>query len=123
MLSHLARPLFREMPETLPSFWGKWYTVKRKSNFWWIEIVTPDQCRMGRAAARIGIREVAQWAKISTNTVIRFERGEKLKDSTIRLIQAILETTGVTFIEDDGKGPGVRFKPRPVAGKSGKPRR
>jgi len=78
---------------------------------------------MGRAAAKIGMKELSRRARISTNTLIRLERGDPLKDSTLKAIQTILEDAGVTFIADNGKGPGVRFKPKSAAGKGRDPRR
>jgi transcriptional regulator with XRE-family HTH domain len=75
--------------------------------------MTPDQCRMARAAVKLGIKELSTLAKISTNTLVRFERGEKLKDSTIETIQAVLEAAGVEFISANGGGPGVRLKRKP----------
>ncbi|AXV15279.1 transcriptional regulator [Neorhizobium sp. SOG26] len=70
----------------------------------------PSQCRMARAALELGVRELAAMARVSTNTITRFERGEALKDRTIDDIRAALEAAGVVFIEANGGGPGVRLK-------------
>lgn len=70
----------------------------------------PSQCRMARAALELGVRELAAMARVSTNTITRFERGEALKDRTIDDIRAALEAAGVVFIESNGGGPGVRLK-------------
>ena len=43
-------------------------------------IILPVQCRMARAALGMGVRELASAAKVSTDTVARFERGEELKE-------------------------------------------
>ncbi|MFO1126345.1 MAG: transcriptional regulator [Methylocystis sp.] len=72
--------------------------------------MTPSQCRMARAALELGVRELADAAKVSTNTVTRFERGEELRERTIAAIRAALEAAGVEFIARNGGGPGVRLR-------------
>ena len=46
------------------------------------------------------------------NTVVRFERGEDLKQSTIDQLRAVLEAAGVEVIAENGGGPGVRLAKR-----------
>jgi transcriptional regulator with XRE-family HTH domain len=75
-------------------------------------MILPIQCRMARAALGMGVRELAAAAKVSVDTVARFERGEELKERTIDAIQRTLETAGVQFIDEDGGGPGVRLRKR-----------
>lgn len=72
--------------------------------------MTPAQCRMARAALELGIRELAEAAKVSTNTIARLERGEDLRERTVDAIRATLESAGVEFIDENGGGPGVRLK-------------
>lgn len=72
----------------------------------------PTQCRMARAALELGVRELAELAKVSTNTITRFERGEILKERTVQDIRAALESAGIVFIEQNGNGPGVRLRDR-----------
>ncbi|UHD47841.1 helix-turn-helix domain-containing protein [Aureimonas altamirensis] len=67
---------------------------------------------MARAALDIGVRELAELAQVSTNTITRFERGEELKPRTVDAIRAALEAAGVVFIEQNGHGPGVRLRDR-----------
>lgn len=62
------------------------------------EMITPMQSKMARAAIGMGLRELAKAAGVSTNTVIRFERGEDLLPRTLSAIQAVLEGSGITFI-------------------------
>ena len=57
-------------------------------------ILQPVQCRMARAALGMGVRELAAAAKVSTDTVARFERGEELKERTIDALQRALEAAG-----------------------------
>ena len=67
---------------------------------------------MARAALGLGVRELAAAAKVSVDTVARFERGEELKERTIEALQRALEAAGVRFIDENGGGPGVRLRKR-----------
>ena len=69
-------------------------------------ILLPVQCRMARSALGWGVRELAAFAKVSIDTVARFERGDELKERTIDALQRALETAGVEFT--NGDRPGVR---------------
>ncbi|MGB3024427.1 helix-turn-helix domain-containing protein [Paradevosia shaoguanensis] len=66
------------------------------------------QLRMARAALRWGVREVAEKAGITANTVTRIEGGADAKQSTIAAMQRIFEAAGVVFLPDEGQGAGVR---------------
>ena len=73
------------------------------------------QCRMARAALAWGVRDLAGAARLSADTVARFERGKALRRSTIRPIRIALEKAGCEFIcEDDVSGPGVRLRKKQV---------
>lgn len=65
---------------------------------------------MARVALGLGVRELADLAKVSPDTVARLERGEALKERTVDAIRAALEIAGVEFITENGGGPGVRLK-------------
>jgi transcriptional regulator with XRE-family HTH domain len=65
---------------------------------------------MGRVAVGWGVRDLAQAAGVSSNTVSRLEAGETLKPETAEAIRAALEAAGVEFIEQNGGGPGVRLR-------------
>jgi transcriptional regulator with XRE-family HTH domain len=69
----------------------------------------PVQFRMARAALGWGIVECARRADLSTNTLVRFERGDELKQSTVDHLQSVLERAGIEFIPEGDRGPGVRF--------------
>jgi len=70
----------------------------------------PVQCRMARTALNLSVVGLSRQAGVSSNTVVRFERGEALKQRTIRQIQSALENAGIEFIpEAEGKGAGVRL--------------
>ena len=80
-------------------------------------ILLPVQCRMARAALGLGVRELAAAAKVSIDTVARFERGDELKERTIDALQRALEAAGVEFT--NGDQPGVRLT-RVAAARSAK---
>ncbi|MBZ9850013.1 transcriptional regulator [Mesorhizobium sp. CA14] len=71
--------------------------------------MNPVQCRMARAALGWGVLDLSKEAKISTQTIVRFERGEALKQSTVDLIRSAFESAGIEFIPENGGGPGVRL--------------
>ncbi|TPI60685.1 transcriptional regulator [Mesorhizobium sp. B3-1-3] len=64
---------------------------------------------MARAALGWGVLDLSKEAKISTQTIVRFERGEALKQSTVELIRSTFESAGIEFIPGNGGGPGVRL--------------
>jgi len=65
---------------------------------------------MARIALGLGVRELAELAKVSPDTVARLERGEELKERTVDALRTALEKAGVEFIAENGGGPGVRLK-------------
>jgi transcriptional regulator with XRE-family HTH domain len=76
-------------------------------------IFLPVQCRMARAALGLGVRDLAAAAKVASDTVARFERGDELKERTIEALRRALEDAGVEFT--NGGQPGVRLKHAPVS--------
>ena len=72
--------------------------------------MTPVQCKMARVALDISVRDLAKLAKVSPNTISRFERREELRAATVDAIRASLEKSGILFISDNiFGGPGVRL--------------
>lgn len=70
----------------------------------------PVQCRMARTALSLGVKDLAELADVSTNTISRFEAGEELKPRTVAAIRTALESAGVEFIPENGGGAGVRLR-------------
>ncbi|NLS20506.1 helix-turn-helix transcriptional regulator [Rhizobium sp. P40RR-XXII] len=68
------------------------------------------QCKLARIALGWGVRDLAQAANVSTQTISRLERGEQLRNGTLESIRHVLEEAGIEFILDDGKGYGIRIK-------------
>ena len=65
---------------------------------------------MARAALKIGVRDVAQAAKVSPATVTRVESDLPANASTLAAIRTALEVAGVEFIAENGGGAGVRLR-------------
>ena len=72
--------------------------------------MTPMQCRAARAALGWNLQRLAEQAGVAINTANSFERGRDVLYSNVNRIQAALEAAGVTFLQDDGDGPGVRVR-------------
>jgi len=64
----------------------------------------------GARGARLGVRELAELASVSPDTIARLERGELLKERTVAAVRATLESAGVIFVDENGEGPGVRLR-------------
>ena len=67
------------------------------------------QCKLARVALDWGVLDLAQAAKVSTQTITRLERGEELRPTTLQKIKLVLENAGIVFIPENGGGVGVRF--------------
>ena len=70
----------------------------------------PIQCRMARAGLGLEHQEIGVAAKVSPQTVVRFERGEAIRKRTIDSLRQVLEAAGVEFT--NGRKPGVRVSIR-----------
>lgn len=65
---------------------------------------------MARTALGWGVIDLARAANVSTQTVVRYERGEELRKTTQLRIAEAIENAGIEFIPENGGGVGVRFK-------------
>ena len=65
---------------------------------------------MARAALGWGVIDLAREARVSTQTVVRFERGDQLKQQTVDGLRKAFEEAGIEFIPENGGGVGVRLK-------------
>jgi transcriptional regulator with XRE-family HTH domain len=72
----------------------------------------PVQLKMARAAIGWGVRELAERAGVTANTVTRIENGSDARQSTMDRLQQALEDAGIEFIDENGGGPGVRLRQR-----------
>src|SRR6516225_327026 len=88
-------------------------------NFNWDAVLMKAiQLRMARAAIGWGVRELAEKAGVTANTVTRIENGADAKQSTIDALQRALEAAGIEFT--NGDQPGVRLT-KAAAARSAKP--
>ena len=73
-------------------------------------MITPAQCRMGRAALRWSVPTLAAAAQVGASTVTRFETEQTSPTrANLAAIRQALERAGVVFIAENGGGPGVRL--------------
>ena len=86
-------------------------------------MITRLQLRLARTALGWGVRDLADRAGVSPNTVSRFENGAGARADTLGHLQEILEDAGVVFVPaDETAGAGVRLrepKKRIAAGEPG----
>ena len=68
------------------------------------------QCRMARAALEWTVRDLAEKAGVSHDTIVRIEGGQTPKDSTVAKVRAAFEAEGIEFT--NGGTPGVRVHGR-----------
>ena len=68
------------------------------------------QIKMARAALGWGVRDLAEKAGVTANTVTRIENGADAKQSTVDAMRKAMETAGVIFIPANGDGVGVRLR-------------
>lgn len=75
-------------------------------------VITREQLKMARAALGWSVRDVAMKAGVAANTVSRYENGSDAYGDTLAKLRRALEHGGAVFLDDNGDGPGVRFKKR-----------
>ncbi|WP_234823019.1 helix-turn-helix domain-containing protein [Ensifer adhaerens] len=66
-------------------------------------------CKLARIALRWGVRQLAEAAQVSTQTISRLERGEQLWGGTLNGIAQVFEAAGIEFISDDDGGFGIKI--------------
>ena len=78
-------------------------------------MMQPIHLRMARAALNWTVRDLEGKSQINKNTISRYEAGREVLSGTIDKLEKILESAGVTFIqEDDLGGPGIRLQKAPA---------
>jgi transcriptional regulator with XRE-family HTH domain len=76
--------------------------------------MSPDQCRMARAALKWNIQQLAAKAGVGVNTVNRFEAGHDARMSSFQAMVDALNAAGIVFTSKDGQ-ECVCFGKRPGA--------
>jgi transcriptional regulator with XRE-family HTH domain len=59
------------------------------------------------------VRELAEKAGISHDTIVRIEGGQELKPGTVAKVRSAFEDLGIIFT--DGKEPGIKIKAGGIA--------
>ncbi|WP_269214049.1 helix-turn-helix domain-containing protein [Brucella pseudogrignonensis] len=67
-------------------------------------VINGLQGRLGRVALGWSVLELADAASVSTQTIVRLERGEELRPATLQRIRNVLENAGIVFISEDNDG-------------------
>lgn len=76
-------------------------------------IICPEQCRGARAMLGWSRERLAKSSNVSIRTIVDFERGARRPyDRTLVDVRKALEDAGITFIDENGGGSGVRLKKR-----------
>lgn len=63
--------------------------------------LTPAKCQAARALLGWKQKELADRAKTNVKTVLRYEKGEELRERTVADIQRALEEAGATFLDPE----------------------
>lgn len=61
------------------------------------------QLKMARAALGLTVRQAAEVASVSHDTITRLEAGADVKASTVQKVRTALEAAGVAFTNGDRK--------------------
>jgi transcriptional regulator with XRE-family HTH domain len=72
--------------------------------------IVPSQSWIARTALGWTVSDLASAARMSRDTVMRFERGEMTRAATGEAIQRALEGAGIVFIEAKDGGPGAKLR-------------
>ena len=85
--------------------------------------MTPAQCRAARALLDMNQSILAQHAGLGLSTIVDFEKERRqVSVEAVQAIEAAFERAGITFIEENGGGEGIRLrKPRRAPKKQGQP--
>ena len=75
-------------------------------------MVTREQVRMARAALGWSVKVLSERVGVAANTISRYENGSDALGETLRKIRRVFEEAGITFIDENGGGVGVRLKKR-----------
>jgi transcriptional regulator with XRE-family HTH domain len=66
---------------------------------------------MARAALNWTVRDLAEATGLHRNTVTNIEVGRYAGDpATLAVLEKVLSSAGVEFIDENGGGPGVRLR-------------
>jgi transcriptional regulator with XRE-family HTH domain len=74
-------------------------------------MITAGQCRAARALIGWSQQDLATRAGVGIMTIHQLEKdGSQSRRATLEVVQRALETAGIEFIEENGRGAGVRWQ-------------
>jgi transcriptional regulator with XRE-family HTH domain len=73
-------------------------------------MLTPSQSRAARGLLDWTQKDLAAATGLSPLSVRAFEKGGRMRPSNLDKLQAVMESAGVIFVDENGEGPGVRLK-------------
>jgi transcriptional regulator with XRE-family HTH domain len=74
-------------------------------------MITPEQCRAARALLNWSQQDLAAKSGVGIVTVHQLEAGtNRPRRATIDVVRRAFEIAGIEFIDENGGGPGLRFK-------------
>ena len=83
------------------------YTVNKYLDT--VQMISREQIKMARAALGWGVRDLAEKAGVTANTISRYENGADALGETLGKIENALKEH-VEFIPENGGGAGVRLR-------------
>jgi transcriptional regulator with XRE-family HTH domain len=76
-----------------------------------MSMIISAQCRAARGLLEWSQQNLADAAGVGIITVHQFEAGtSEPRRATLQVIRQAFEAAGVEFIDENGGGPGVRFR-------------
>lgn len=63
-------------------------------------MLSPMQCRAARAALSMSANVLAELSNVHANTISRFEKGGRIRDSSSKALQHVFEDHGILFVID-----------------------
>ena len=79
-------------------------------------MMTPAQCRAARALLDWSQQQLADASRVGVVTVRQLEAAaSQPRNATLDVLRRSLESAGVVFVDENGEGPGVRLKKKPLA--------
>jgi transcriptional regulator with XRE-family HTH domain len=76
--------------------------------------MTPEQCKMARAALDMSAADLASAAGVGYATVARYETGANVQPEKVAAMRAALEKAGIHFIDKGQFAGAVQRRLRPA---------